>query len=573
PRELPFTVSNSGTAPLNITSVSVLNARFTVLGAGPFTLNPGAARSFLVRFSPTVAGEQSGSLSIATNDPATPSLRLDLRGTGVLLPLPQIDVNLFSLDFQGVNLNQSRALALNVRNGGTGALTISAFNISNSMFAVSSPVPPIGVAPGATQVVSLRFAPTAQGPQTGTLTLVSNDPSRPQVTVQLSGNGLPPQNFPLPRISSVHPAAITAGGLSYTMTVAGSNFTASSQGLWNGVSLPTRYVSPTLLKVTVPAQTVASAQTASVTVSNPSPGGGSSNGMAVFIDPPGAAARIVATNLTGCPTVIHTLTVTDPLFTPITTLGGGNVACSEEGAPIPCTAVPALQLNSQLSALIVLHASASISDPAKQRLDLGSMQRYATTFINTAGRFDRLAITQMDNGVRLRADFRDAENRPSLLDQVNQLLFPLGNGTALYDAIEDGINRLQREAGRRKALLIFTGNANTYDTNGPRDLDAFSQFLQSSGVPIYFVPLGDALTDRAILSPLYQMALDSGGHLFSEAGIDFGPLMGRLSQTLQNQPLLNYDTPNRDGQPRQSRIVISIPGGSFTTARSYSGCR
>jgi len=572
-RELPVTVGNTGSAPLNVTSVSILNARFNAVAAGAFTLSPGASRTFMVRFAPLSAGEQSGSLSIATNDPATPSLRVELRGTGLLVPQPQIDINVLSLDFQGVNINQSRSLTFNIRNGGTGPLTISAFNLSNPLFAVSSPNVPVGVAAGATQVVSLRFTPTATGVQTGVVTIVSDDPARPQVNVALTGNGLPAATFPFPRISSVHPAALTAGIPGFTLSVTGSNFTASSQGQWNGTALPTRFLSPAELKITVPAQTIASPNTAAVTISNPAPGGGTSNALSVFVDPPGPAARIVNFNLVGCPSLINTLTVTDRLFTPITALGGGNLSCSEDGTVIPCTANPALQLGSRLSVLIVLHASVSIGDAAKQRLDIGSMQRYANTFIDAADILDRVAITQMDNGVRLRADFRDAENRASLRDQVNQLLFPLGNGTALFDAVEDGVNRLLRETTRRKTLLVFTGSENTYNTNGPRDLDAFSQFLQTSGVPVYFVPLGDALTNPTVLNQLNQMALDSGGNLFSETGIDFGPLMARLSATLHNQQLLNYNTPNRDGQPHQLKITISIPGATFTTARSYSGCR
>jgi hypothetical protein len=122
---------------------------------------------------------------------------------------------------------------------------------------------------------------------------------------------------------------------------------------------------------------------------------------------------------------------------------------------------------------------------------------------------------------------------------------------------------------------VFTGDLNTYNdpTKGPRDLNVFTQFLQSSGVPIYFVPLGDALTNATLLRELNQMALDTGGTLFYEQGIDFGPLMARLSSTLHNQQLLNYKTPNADGQPHQLKVVISNFGDTFTTARSYSGCR
>ncbi len=574
-RELPVTVSNIGTAPLNVTSVSILNNRFNVISAGAFTLSPGASRTLLVRFAPTEAGEQSGSLSIATNDPATPSLRVDLRGAGLLVPQPQIDVDRLSLDFQGVNLNQSSSLSFNIRNGGSGPLNISALNVSNPVFAVSTPSLPVGVPPGARQIVSLRFTPTSLGEQTGTLTIVSNDPQRPQVIVRLTGSGLSAIPAPTPSISSLHPATIGAGSPAFTMTVTGSNFIPSSQAEWNRTALPTRFISSSLLRVTVPAQTVATAASASVTVTNPLPGG-SSNAMPVHVDAPGNRARLVNFNLTGCPSVIGTMTVTNPLLFPITIPAGG-IQCTEDGRPesLNCTAPPTL---SGLSIVMVLHGSLSINEPAGRRnLDIGTMQRYALEFIKQTANLDRMAILQMDNDVRLRVDFRDAENREALTDQVRGLLPPLGGGTALFDSVEKAIDLLQStrsEDGRRKAVLVFTGSGNTFDRNGKRDLDAFSQFLQSSGIPIYLVAIGAAVDNPGTLAELNQIALDTSGQLFAESG-DITTRIGNLAASLRNQQTVNYTTPNRDGRPHQLRVNIALPGSGETISalRSYSGCR
>jgi hypothetical protein len=87
-----------------------------------------------------------------------------------------------------------------------------------------------------------------------------------------------PSDNPVPSISSLVPPGTEAGASTDLMlTVHGNNFIASSQAQWNGQDLATTYVGQSELLVTVPASALSSAGTAVVTVSNPAPGGGSSN--------------------------------------------------------------------------------------------------------------------------------------------------------------------------------------------------------------------------------------------------------------------------------------------------------
>lgn len=81
---------------------------------------------------------------------------------------------------------------------------------------------------------------------------------------------------PLPVLSSIVPAAATAGGASFTLTANGSNFINGSLINWNGAALTTTYVSSSKLTAAIPAANIAAAGTALVTVFTPSPGGGTS---------------------------------------------------------------------------------------------------------------------------------------------------------------------------------------------------------------------------------------------------------------------------------------------------------
>ena len=86
---------------------------------------------------------------------------------------------------------------------------------------------------------------------------------------------------PAPAISSLAPAAATAGGAAFTLTVTGSGFVNGAVVRWNGANRPTTFVSTTQLTATISAADLAAAGTASVTVFNPAPGGGES-GAATF---------------------------------------------------------------------------------------------------------------------------------------------------------------------------------------------------------------------------------------------------------------------------------------------------
>ncbi|ETX00928.1 MAG: hypothetical protein ETSY2_38125 [Candidatus Entotheonella gemina] len=60
-------VSNAGSEPLTVTSVSIDNPLFTVNDATPVELNPGQSVPLSVTFTPNEVGPQSGVLTLGTN--------------------------------------------------------------------------------------------------------------------------------------------------------------------------------------------------------------------------------------------------------------------------------------------------------------------------------------------------------------------------------------------------------------------------------------------------------------------------------------------------------------------------
>lgn len=83
---------------------------------------------------------------------------------------------------------------------------------------------------------------------------------------------------PVPMINEpVNPAAIAPGGAAFTLTVNGTGFVSGAVVNWNGTAQTTTFVSSSQITASIAASNIASPGTASITVVNPTPGGGESN--------------------------------------------------------------------------------------------------------------------------------------------------------------------------------------------------------------------------------------------------------------------------------------------------------
>ena len=93
-------------------------------------------------------------------------------------------------------------------------------------------------------------------------------------------------NNPVPGTTSLTPNSTTLGHAALSLTVNGSSFLTTSIVKWNGSSRTTTFVNSTQVKAAISATDVATAGTIPVTVSNPAPGGGTSNSQTFTINNP-----------------------------------------------------------------------------------------------------------------------------------------------------------------------------------------------------------------------------------------------------------------------------------------------
>lgn len=90
---------------------------------------------------------------------------------------------------------------------------------------------------------------------------------------------------PVPQLSALIPSSVPQGSSGVQLTVNGQGFVESSLVMWNGLALPTTYVANSVLTALVPTTDLASSGSASITVNNPAPGGGTSSAFVFTIAP------------------------------------------------------------------------------------------------------------------------------------------------------------------------------------------------------------------------------------------------------------------------------------------------
>jgi subtilisin len=189
-----FTISNTGKEPLEINAITLADGRdFKIQSdtCSKKTVAPGKTCTIQVVFSPKSAGAKNTTVSIPSNDPDTPTLKVSVSGKGIAIP--DIAISPKSSDFGNVNLgSSSTGRTVTISNNGNGELQLGKIVLSSAadFVILSNNCSNKKLAPSGSCKVTLAFKPKSAGTKTGTLTVPSNDPDTATVKVSLSGNGV-----------------------------------------------------------------------------------------------------------------------------------------------------------------------------------------------------------------------------------------------------------------------------------------------------------------------------------------------------------------------------------------------
>ena len=185
-----ITVSNIGTATLNVTTVTVVgsfsNAGGTC-GTAPFSVGAGASCTVLITFSPGTTGPFTGSVTFSDNAPSSPQV-ITLSGTGTA---PIIMWSCYTYSFGNVPIgNVLNSIPCILYNTGNGPLSVNlSFTGTNpSYFSLNSSTCSSILAAGSNCQVVVQFAPTLV--QSYSAFLTETDPLQGSLSLALLGTGV-----------------------------------------------------------------------------------------------------------------------------------------------------------------------------------------------------------------------------------------------------------------------------------------------------------------------------------------------------------------------------------------------
>ena len=170
------------------------------------TIAPSGSCTLDAVFSPTKGGALSARIAIESNDPALPTLYLELTGTGIVVGEPDISASPASRDFGTLVIGRiSPSQTFTISNIGTGYLVINTayltgtnpyqFSIQNDTCSGKT------IAPSGSCIIEARYEPTKTGTMYAEIGIGSDDPDTPTLYIDLTGTGV--NNTPPDRKSVV----------------------------------------------------------------------------------------------------------------------------------------------------------------------------------------------------------------------------------------------------------------------------------------------------------------------------------------------------------------------------------
>ncbi|HWB01667.1 MAG TPA: choice-of-anchor D domain-containing protein [Verrucomicrobiales bacterium] len=147
-----LTVQNTGGGTL--TGAASVGAPFSIVSGGTYSLTAGQTQAVKVRYSPAAEGTHSANVSLTGGAGFTAPV------SGTATGIPAIAVTPASIDFGSIAMGSSSTQTLTVRNSGTGILQGTA-SVGSPFSVVSGGS--YSLAAGASQTVSVKYAPVSTG--------------------------------------------------------------------------------------------------------------------------------------------------------------------------------------------------------------------------------------------------------------------------------------------------------------------------------------------------------------------------------------------------------------------------
>ena len=209
---------------------------------------------------------------------------------------------------------------------------------------------------------------------------------------------------------------------------------------------------------------------------------------------------------------------------------------------------------------ISLELVAALDVSSSMRDALPKVKESSKRFLNGLRSGDMVTLLAFNDLIyTLSPRTKDQAQRVQAIDRMRAW-----GGTALYDVVVDGLNRLGRHPGRRSMLLFSDGD----DQSSHASLDAAMSRAEGSDATIYVIGQGRAIRARDLQSILTRFATLSGGRAFFTEDVSrLDRFFEEILEDLSNQYLLSYPYPDLERDGQWHRIRVEVEGGYHVRTR------
>jgi len=252
-----------------------------------------------------------------------------------------------------------------------------------------------------------------------------------------------------------------------------------------------------------------------------------------------------------------TVVVTDEHGQFVSGLKQSDFKVSEDGVPQKVSSFS--DEHTPLELATAIDVSSSVTDA------LPGMKTAATRFVGALEPSDQVTVLGFNDNIFTLAK---RSTDPVIRERAIGRLRAWG-GTALYDAVVQGIDLLGHQQGRR-AIILFTDGK---DENSHASLDTAISQVEASDAMIYTIGQGQAVHDKDLQKVLQQIATTSGGRPFlTSTPSKLDEAFSLILDDLHHQYLLSYPAPDNMRNGKYHKIKVVAGGGKYRV-RARDGYR
>jgi Ca-activated chloride channel family protein len=282
---------------------------------------------------------------------------------------------------------------------------------------------------------------------------------------------------------------------------------------------------------------------------------------AVCFEPTALSAQRPPAFKSASATVPLFVTVTDSARHLVRGLTADDFVVLDNRHPQPLTVFA--EGTAPLSIVVLLDNSHSMADK------IAAIRDGALRFFEHLRESDRVEIGSFNGAIQFARPFTNNERSFQL---ALLTMPPVGYGTALWDALDEGISELTNPTGRR-VVLIFTDGEGNMGHMAPRHVIAHAQ---AEDVMIYVIRLETTRTFQGktgLSVPDPQLAViadDTGGGYFNLSNTDdVATAFVHVSEELHSQFILGFESKALDGSVHTVNVRLSRPDLLARARRSY----